>query len=348
MESVDLVFANLQSHEHTKFSLKPGLNFILADDNNVGKSTIFKVLSTLACAPFSNGVKIDRLIRTGTNQAYAAFKYGRKNVVARLYRGTTPGASKVFFEVVESGVITRQDTMPPDLLDALGIVVGENSSAINFNDADSVQLISKSSSESDAIVTYIMQDQRVEKMKRNMVEFSRELYNDERIFTAQADTADGILKGLEYAVHADEFERDIDELEVLCRVLDDNFMDMLALREWSQLGINVDSLKSVMHLLEQLPCSREIVDITRQAVAPSELEETYKLCILSKVFDEAWQTLVTLHESLVLLDNALDELHGIQLKIAEIAETVDCPVRGKVFYTDEKCVSYFDGPALRC
>lgn len=51
VETVEIIFHNIQSHEHTEFCLKPGMNFILADDNNVGKSTIFKVLTRIAKAP---------------------------------------------------------------------------------------------------------------------------------------------------------------------------------------------------------------------------------------------------------------------------------------------------------
>lgn len=363
MIPVDILFCNLQSHVNTRFTIHPGMNFILAKGNNVGKSTIFRVLSAVACAPNNSTSKLNSLIRTGCSLAYAAFKFNGESVIARFTR--TPGeASKLFFEHVHSdGVCTRSEICPTPLLAALGIVLGDDGNPINFNDADSVQLISEVSTAADSIITRVILDEKVEHLKSNLYALAKEINLDSRMLNSEVQRAQEIVDSMEYNNSAVEFEKVSSKLEVMARVADvlpkverftvfsqDRFTLIGKLLNLIQA---VDSLPAAkvqtpsielragLHVLEQLayvgyapPVVRNISEVQR-AKFNSALKVLASLRVASAsttdcvLADKLLQTaLLDKQRALVLLHKELD--------------IVDCPVKGKVLYSGEKCIPYTD------
>lgn len=365
MQEVSIIFANLQSHEQTRFSLRPGINFILADDNNVGKSTIFKVLTTIAQSPAVSGSKINRLIRMGTEQGYAAFSFGSERVVAWFQRGNTAGSAKLFFEHVHpDGETTRHLSCPKALLDALGIVLSANGDVLNFNDADSVQLISRNTAEADAIITQVMQDERVELIKRNLYQLSHDLVTDDKDIVARCEMAEKLIKDMSYVDTVDEFNEALPELEYLCQICDalsginldtpanvpmpdvETMRDMVqictALEPLVQLAdITATVLPDDVVLLGQVTgilCAIDWQTMRAPTVYSSDIDRLRQEYFVIKTLQSACQSVDNLQRSERNLVAQELELLRLQDELREVSRDVVCPVKGRVYYTDEECI----------
>ena len=172
METVRFEFKNIQSHAFTQFTLGPGLNFILADDNNVGKSTIFKTLTLVSKMPNVSNEDLTELLRVGESSGYASFVFRDVRVTFWMFRQSS-GSISSFFELAHGDEVpVRSLSCPKDLLEALDIVVGDDGQPINFNDADSVQLVVQDTSKNDEVLAKVLIDLRVEEIK----EKSRRLF----------------------------------------------------------------------------------------------------------------------------------------------------------------------------
>lgn len=371
MTTVEVLFQNIQSHENTTFVLKPGINFILADGNNVGKSTIFKVLSRLAVAPNINSSKLFSLLRYGCNEALAAFKYDGGRVVAKITKYDRE-AAKVFFEHVHAdGEITRSVYCPSSLLDALGIVVSEQGNIINFNDANSVQLISEVSPEADTIITHVMLDSRVESIKRVMSVLGREVSSDLKRLEASAEAYSDTVNNLEYLPIVDEFFDMKSKLEVVCRLGDGmpnisthncnlpssqefsavgNLLSMISnipVGIFSPVGVPEDYKKyaAIFEVVKKLEPLQHITD-EGMVASPDYLgylKQGYFVASTLLSVVRGVEQVQSYQNRLGLLES---ELHNISHLLSSMSKRVVCPVKGEVLYTDEKCIPYSDRFAL--
>lgn len=368
MTKVEVLFQNLQSHENTKFTLCPGVNFILADGNNVGKSTIFKVLSRIAKAPNISSSKLLSLIRFGCNEATAAFKFNGEAVIARFTKYDRE-AAKVFFEHVHSdGEVTRTVYCPKCLLEALGIVVGENGELINFNDANSVQLISEISPEADTIITHVMLDQNVEHIKRNIYSLGREVNLDIKRLGAQVEAYENTLAELVYSPAVDEFFEQKETLEVLCKVCDSipsittakqslpssadmelcrHILDVLrnmegyVSRPSHEVVSDVGEYSKILEATKLLNTAVKAIsylDRTRNVV--SDVSNLKIMCSLTSRFLSVVRNIEAVRSSTLRLATLYKEREELIETLSANSVLVDCPVHGKVYYTDEKCVPY--------
>lgn len=366
METVEIIFHNIQSHEHTEFCLKPGMNFILADDNNVGKSTIFKVLTRIAKAPNIASNKILPLIRNGCSEAYAAFKFNGETVIAYFtnYKGE---AAKLFFEHHHpDGDITRTVFCPQSLLKALGILVGDNGEIINFNDANSVQLISEVSTEADNIITHVMLDANVEKIKENLYSLGKQINSDIKYYTTQIETTESILADLQYVHGVDDFKENLPALEAGCRICDYglvNISDYDVKVPWNELQlmkrmteclmemenfcestdkfptIDLSECKAGMRILNILDVL-DLETLAKPAVDVDGFERVRTaMRVSSKLRDAVLgaQALCDLEKKLI---RTVLQKQEFAAELAQMAEVIECPMKGKVYYTDEKCLPY--------
>lgn len=369
MKTVEVVFQNLQSHENTRFTLKPGMNFILADGNNVGKSTIFKVLSRIAKAPNVAASKIMPLIRYGCSEAIAAFKFDGETVIARFTKYERE-AAKVFFEHHhEDGEITRSVVCPGALLDALGIVVGENGEIINFNDANSVQLISEVSPEADTIITHVMLDPKVEAIKRNIYALGREVNVDARDLDREIKSLTQSIGECTFRPSVAEFFEKQELLEALCGLCDalpsitadcekvPGLQDIEFYRDVIELCSQVEGLammtassssvgdiRDVADLVEVLRGLQGIPDavesLQRTSVSPAELEKCRQLnTVISKLL-VAVRSAEKVQTHSRRLDTLQQERQQVLESLQQNTRQIDCPIKGRVLYTDEKCVPY--------
>lgn len=372
METVNILLANIQSHEHTAFSLKPGMNFILANDNNVGKSTIFKVLTTIARAPNVTSAKLRPLIRKGCVQAYAAFDFSNQKVVAWFTLGDRE-ATKLFFEHThEDGEVTRSVHCPKSLLDALGIVIGENEEVLNFNDADSVQLISQVSTEADAVITHIMLDSRVEQLKSNRVMLGREIVADAKMITAQVETSEQFIKDLHYQPEVDEFIESKQLLEAACSVCDYCLSPVSPIKslptseELDSCGVLLGALSSIQKFLSVSDSGRTermsaIPAHIKAGVSVVRLLDTVDFEVLNLSLPRKGQMTVLKSTSFVCSNllhatRSTEKLTSMQKSLVRLAVErqqvvrqiqdnsvkVICPVKGDVYYSNEECLPCSD------
>lgn len=374
MEIVNILFVNIQSHEHTAFSLKPGMNFILANDNNVGKSTIFKVLTTIARAPNVPSAKLRPLMRKGCVKAYAAFDFSHQKVVAWFTLGERE-AAKLFFEHThEDGEVTRSVYCPKSLLDALGIVIGENEEVLNFNDADSVQLISQVSKEADAVITHIMLDSRVEHLKANRVMLGREIGADAKMITAQVDTSEQFIKDLHYQLEVDEFIASKQLLEAACSVCDyclspiSSYKLLPTAEELNSCGVLLAALSSVQKFLDvsgRDECSTAPVSAippyVKIGISVVRLLDTIDFEVLNLSLPLKGQMAILKSTSFVCSNllhatRSIEKLTSMQKSLVRLAVErqqvlrqiqdnsvkVICPVKGDVYYSNEECLPCSD------
>lgn len=368
MESVKILFQNIQSHENTVFSLEPGLNFILAEDNNVGKSTIFKLLSCIAKAPGVPSKKLDALIRYGCSEAAAAFRFGNEAVVARFtrYSGEAP---KLFFEHQHpDGDTTRSVVCPRALLDALGIVVGENGDILNFNDADSVQLISEISTEADTIITHVMLDPKVERVKANMQSLGREINLDLRRIGGEVEVYEKTLKELKFQPAVDEFRDMSADLEALCYICDtlpntDQFYSEQTVKSedldiLQQLLTLVNSLSdyldadlqeirgyaeatAVVQVLQELaPLQGILKAASARTFSNEDIDSLRQVCAVASRLEKVLNSVKDLARETDNVCEAAVEKQALVQELTQRAATVECPIKGKVFYSNEECIPY--------
>ncbi len=370
METVTIQLSNIQSHENTKFTLKPGLNFILAEDNNVGKSTIFKVLTAVAKAPKVSIPKLKALMRVGCLSAYAAFTYSDGQVIAWFKRESEDATPKMFFEhTFDDGSITRGMACPTSLLDALGIVLDEENEVINFNDADSVQLISKVSTEADKVLTHVILDAHVELIKDNLGRFYRELESDERVIGARLEEAQAQVKKLDYNPLVDEFFNQEDELYALCRACDIlepiGHLEFLGKSEVEEAAQFIEESRPIVQFIKDL--SEVDFELLERGVV---VEDDLMMCasILRKFEGIDWDALVgnaftranlvnmrKMRSCVLKFRDAAEaatrllrlqqecavkekELARLKVELEQLMPVADCPVKGRVFYSDEGCV----------
>lgn len=368
METVNILFQNIQSHENTEFTLKPGMNFILADGNNVGKSTIFKVISRVAKAPNLQSNKILPLIRYGMSEAIAAFRYLDECVIAHFTKYENE-AAKMFFEHVHpDGQVTRSVFCPKSLLDALGVVVDSKGNIINFNDANSVQLISEVSTEADSIITHVMLDPKVETVKSNMYMLGKEVNMDLRSITAQVQAAESIVKDLTYKPEVEEFFQFQEKMAAACRICDYGITpvseqkvipserDMEAMRVFLNVAAGLDSYLTAQAkdplgscdlgygklLLKLSECVNvESYSSLEKVITASEELDRWKKCYsLVTKLSSALRSAEEMQSVSKVLQKDIVERSEILREIKNNSVEVDCPIKGKVAYTDEKCVPY--------
>lgn len=374
MKVVDILFQNLQSHENTRFTLMPGMNFILASDNNVGKSTIFKVISRMAQAPNISSDKIVSLVRNGHRKGCAAFRYDSESVVAYFIVNDS-GTGDLFFEHTHSdGEVTRTVFCPKSLLDALSIVINEQGSIINFNDADSVQLISDNTVEADAIITKVMLDVNVERVKSNLYTLGKEVNSDKKIFSAQLKTAEHMLEDLNYQPNVNEFFMHLPVLEAASRVCD---RGVIPLTKHSKEIPTEEEMLRASTLLSCVKSLEYFASVTSKYCSDVDLDKARAAMLsingLGNLNFEVLNSTSTNPEELDTIKNYLTVCNSVKNAMlnAELmlslsnenkrmtkecsqllqsiqaqSETIECPVKGKVFYTDEKCLPYRTRPTL--
>lgn len=378
MQSVEIEFSNIQSHEHTIFTLTPGLNFILADDNNVGKSTIFKVLSFVSRMPNVNLLEANELLRVNSNRGYASFKYEDSHVVLWLIRD---GGDRVrsFFEIYDGNTTMRELSCPAELLSALGIVVGTDGLPINIIDGDSVQLVVDDTVRNDQVFSQILIDKRVENIKDNALNLQRQVYQDLGIAMAQLQQAQNVLSSLTYNPTCDAFFGELKKITAACTILDSfELADISFPKLHSSMSQELESkLRAVSTTLHHLASMAEEIRPGSKSAERDIMVDTYLLSITTKVLRQLIEIsqstmkgvstpppavakrLASASRVISLLNFAIKqekltvssvnrieiyemEYNRLTSRLNSECTTVECPVKGKVYYTDEKCLPFIN------
>lgn len=372
MKDIDIEFVNIQSHEHTRFQLHPGLNFILAEDNNVGKSAIFKALTCAMHLPKVSSADLNELVRGGCSQARATFRYDSVVCTMWLFRDGDRTVRAFFETSVDGGSATRSLSAPGDLREALGVVMGADGKVVNFNDADTVQLIVQDTPKNDEVLSQVLVDLRVDNVKANLYKLGQQIQQDYKMAKSKLDDVTHIMSTMHYVQTVDEFNDEKDLLGVACRVADATEASFMQLEDGEPLPEpeEFSKLHAALRIYEGL-CEVEVTDpaIVR-AVSPELFThiqkcikvlaklETVKACDIQplpnikpkqlenagvgiRVFDALERATGALSFAVSAQNEAqqrASERTTLLKKIEAVSQTVVCPVKGKVFYSDEKCI----------
>lgn len=364
-----MIFHCIQSHYETKFKFEPGLNFILADDNNVGKSTIFKTLSVISRMPDVSNNDLIELLRINENQGYARFTFS--NITVTFWMFNDSGKVRAFFETIyEDNSNIRSVRCPNELIEALGIVRGSDNYPINFNDADSVQLIVDTSERSNQVMRMVLVDDRVEMVKQHNSMLFKEVAQDLKIISARSEENKKLLDSLSFNEYVDEFFNEFKELNVYSRTLDNinsvfeqiissnqtdkfNFeqYDLNVLENLNQILIGtanveflydnkkpqgIQELNTIFNLISKLELdslkNKSSASFENSTKSINNLNKAVKtLSLLQSVVYSA--NIIRSTENMIAnLDKRINKLLEELNKEARI---VECPVKGKVFYGEE-------------
>ncbi len=381
MKRVTLEFYNLQSHQSTKFELRPGLNFILADDNNVGKSTIFKVIMCAMRLPKVDSNELNEILRGGANSGCATFSFD--DYVARMWifhdNGRAPHA---FFETTyPDGQKLRSEGAPKELVEALDIVTDKSGNLLNFNDADSVQLIVQDTPKNDEVLSQVLIDDRVENIKQNISRLVPELQGDYTVSAARLEDDKRVLSSINFVETVPLFKDEFAMLEAGSRVADvfESANFDIPERQIGRVIGELDAMRSALNaytVLEPLKftpskladmLSTEQIDSMKShikvlealqecKIADTKILDTVKPASLSNASRaiEVLQQLTKADSAMHFADaqdktmkSSWKEMHGVYEELSKIAPKVNCPVKGVVFYGEEECVPAGDRLALR-
>lgn len=364
-----MIFHCIQSHYETKFKFEPGLNFILADDNNVGKSTIFKTLSVISRMPDVSNNDLIELLRINENQGYARFTFSNTTVTFWMFNDS--GKVRAFFETIyEDNSNIRSVRCPNELIEALGIVRGSDNYPINFNDADSVQLIVDTSDRSNQIMRMVLVDDRVEMVKQHNSMLFKEVAQDLKIISARSEENKKLLDSLSFNEYVDEFFNEFKELNVYSRTLDNInsvFEHIISLNQTDKFNFEQYDL-NVLENLNQILIGTANVEFLYDNKKPQGIKELNTIFnLISKLeldslknkssasFENSTKSInnlnkaaktLSLLQSVVYSSNiirstentiaSLDKrINKLLEELNKEARIVECPVKGKVFYGEE-------------
>lgn len=378
MKNVSIELLNIQSHQHTAFNLQPGLNFILADDNNVGKSTIFKILSFAVKMPDISNEDAKEILRVGEDKGYASFKFDNSHVILWLFRDTGDRI-RVFFESrTEDGASTRTTSCPSKLLEALSIIRGDDGTPINFNDADSVQLVVQDTPKNDEVLARVLIDLKVEAIRKNAQQLSKQIVQDYRYISSKLEDTKHTLSSLHYNEGVNSFRDEEELLYAAVRVAD------LLDAECGHLKDATVEIPPITEELKQLTCAQRLLSVFDE-ISFEHLSQTV-VQIDTNMVNTVYRTLLTFSEFDVkvlqradaisapvldnmstctdtlaalmtasyaannvvktcrLLESISKEIQDIQETLSRECKVVNCPVKGDVYYSDEECVPLSDRP----
>lgn len=365
LENILFELNNIQSHEATTFSLNKGLNFILAEDNNVGKSTIFRTIVTMSKMPRVSNDDLISLLRVGAMQGYVSMKFGNSHIVFWLVR--EGNRVRAFFEnYIESESPVRTASCPDVLIKALDIVVGSDGLPINLTDADSVKLVVEDSTKNDEVLAKVLVDDIVERIKANSIVLARSIRNDYNLIAARYNDAATVLESLSYNSSVDSFMEEEDLLYSCVRVMDTLDARCGGLSEISIDEADIHILNVAYSLYERfinIDCdaiTRVSKDIdkcleafaflnTFSSIDIDCLQRDYKgietaamnmeraIVVLRSLSKTVYSTstLVSLKRK---LDGVVIDLEHTTKQLASNTVVVDCPMRGAVYF-GEKCIS---------
>lgn len=374
MKEVTIELHNIQSHEHTQLTLKPGINFIISPDNNVGKSTIFGVLNTLIEVSTCGGSTLDlnNLLRVNTDSGYAMFLFDNVQVVFWLLRKDKSNVTFLFQTTIDGH--TAQSADPPQiLLDALDIHGNLLTRSVhNILEADKVQLIVDEGKQCDEIIQSVLIDESVEEAKENLSVLCNKAQQDKRLTTQSLGHIEDNLESIQFNPTVDSFFDDLPIIEALDEILDSDIPARVCTLEFIELprmrsSLFVSTLLSDIHItsmdsfadteekdLTSIKMALEVVQllesIQHTPVGNSvSSDELLKLGGVLEVLNNLSIVKKSLDTSRYISKELSKDEYSYNLLMEDLISNnriVMCPERGKVIYCGNECIPVSDRPAL--
>lgn len=371
MKEVEIQLHNIQSHENTKFTLKPGLNLILSSGNNVGKSTIFKALMFAANMPYFKNADVFELIRYGCNEAYISFKFETNSATLWLFRDGK--SARAFFELPGIPAV-RTLECPKFLIENLDFIYSSDKKVLNFSDADSVQLIVRDSSYNDEVLSRILIDSDVERIKDNAQSLYREVVQDYHLEKELRDNLSSVIETLNYNDIVDIFNSEYQVLRAAAEVYDTvvgntdlsvftkhpaevEIQDLSTIFRILTILYRIVDALSLNEVVREVPDLKELscingilrsfseVDIDTLTVSPAvttqQVDGMRRAIGVIQTLEESLKHAVFANLASKDLEKFKSERKSIIATLRSSYRTVKCPVRGEVFY-GETCVPVSD------
>lgn len=294
---IHITLHNIQSHAHTEFEFHSGGNFILANDNNVGKTTI---MSTIAMVPVlhrsSNESRLE-LLRVKESNGYAQFVFDNncvRMIISRRGESSTCG----YFEQVdldENGKpisdTIRTDKAPDSLIAKLDLKLDANTDTpLNIVEADAVKIIIEQTEQGDQLLSQILLDPKVEQVKANLIQFYSRINTDKKYLAMQYTERQRYVSSIPFNPFVDTFKYDYPVIEAAAMLADrgtsplmkSELLDALPITEEQLLLLGVagdlavafsdlpneDEISITSDVLESICSSGELLLVT------AELEDT--------------------------------------------------------------------------
>ena len=355
--------------------MKPGLNFILADDNNVGKSTIFKILTLIAKMPSVSGEDLKEILRVGESSGYASFEFDNERVTFWMFREDGNKIRAFFEHTVINESAVRSTQCPKSLLEALDIICGDDGQPINFNDADSVQLVVQDTSKNDEVLSKVLVDIRVEEIKQRSQMLAKQVASDYRVYQSRLQDSTHLLEQLTYNEAVDVFKVEEDFMLAATRVLDTldtncssftpsldftidedfsqflhafkiyNVLTTLTFTKEQEVSVSkgdVELLDKVHYVYQELlKCDCAFLRKV-QKVSSKQVNNAYRaIKVLSRLNNASYSgNLISSYTSMIYtLEHEKRDLMSV---IGDMCTIIDCPVKGKVFYSEDGCLPIKD------
>ena len=281
MKKVDFTFKNIQSHKLTSFSLEPGLNFILSPKNNVGKSTIFKAISVMARMPSVSKQDLAELLRTNENSGYIVCSFDDIKIVFWIVKDND--RYNAFFEERIGDSSVRSLNCPKSLIEALDLYIGTDGELVNFNNADSVQLVVEDSNKTDELLAKILIDDTVELVKQNLVVLDRNVLSDNKVISARYEDCNSTLKSLEYVSVVEDFKSEERLLTSACKVMD--ILDVIDFEAKKGLSYKSGDLNLIDSGLKVLQCTDTLLSFIDVSKVEIDLNDMDLVLRGSKVYN---------------------------------------------------------------
>ena len=368
MHEVKLSLVNIQSHKNTSIVLKPGLTLLVAKDNNVGKSTVFRALDLIAQIHNSKPEDIIPLLRYGTEEGIISCEFDNQRVELHIFLMNS--TIRYYFLHNKNNTITHLDRAPTELIHALNLIAPTDiKQTINMVEADKYQIVIEEGSVNDSIISFLFTDQMVEHIKENAAEFANILSGDNKFYSSNISREQKKLETLKYRPYVKEFDDTKEFLTKICTLID-KIPNYDGLRKLNLTSINTslnEKQNELVELLDSLLCHKKIT-----ALSKSEVDFLINICdliivlgrliktlhlnsgqkiALDKIYSvlRKFEYLDTLNNTLnnyIMYSNKLDKLlyekSELTQQLSKILMTVNCPVKGKVFYNEKGCISTDD------
>lgn len=361
MKEVKLFLTNIQSHKNTCITLKPGLTLLVAKDNNVGKSTIMRVLDLIAQIHHLKSEDIRPMLRYGVEEGIIHCEFENQIVELHIFLSNT--TVKYYFLHQKDGIVTQHDKAPKELIQALNLIAPDDiEQTLNIIEADKYQVIIDEGNVNDSVISFLFTDQMVEHMKENAVIFSTLLSNDEKFYSLSFSKEKEKLSTLAFNPYAEQFHANKQILFLISKFVDAlpnyqylrkatvhtfplkrleqtlHFMELLKSIEVSQLSSKkVEYLLKISHLIIILEHLQQTSTITQY----QSNHLTRLLYYAQALFD-----FTALLKQYWALNNETRELlsNKSQLleQLSQSYKTVLCPVKGEVIYHEKGCLSTHD------
>lgn len=361
MKEVKLFLTNIQSHKNTCITLKPGLTLLVAKDNNVGKSTIMRVLDIIAQIHHLKAEDIRPMLRYGAEEGIIHCEFDNQIVELHIFLSNT--TVKYYFLHQKDGVVTQHDKAPKELIQALNLIAPDDiEQTLNIIEADKYQVIIDEGNVNDSVISFLFTDQMVEHMKENAVILSNLLSNDEKFYSLSFSKEKEKLGTLAFNPYAEQFFADKEMLFLISRFVD-ALPNYQYLRKAAVHSYPLKRLEQTLHFMELLQ-SLEISKLSSKKVEYlitishliTILERLQKTSTITQYQSNHLTRLLscvqTLDDFTVLLkqywalakdtQELLSNKSQLLQQLSKSYRTVVCPVKGEVIYHEKGCLPTHD------